>query len=70
MREIDNLKLNLQLYGGHSLNLLTYDDLLRFELHLESSLQHAQARKVYISTLYKYICINDIYRIYNTYLIW
>ncbi|KAL1204995.1 Agamous-like MADS-box protein AGL63 [Cardamine amara subsp. amara] len=45
MREIKNLKLNIQLYGGHSLNLLTYDDLLRFELHLESSLQHARARK-------------------------
>ncbi|CAN6882294.1 unnamed protein product [Brassica oleracea var. botrytis] len=46
MREIENLKMNLQLYGGgHGLNLLTYDDLLRFELQLESSLQNARARK-------------------------
>ncbi|AEE31316.1 GORDITA [Arabidopsis thaliana] len=45
MREIENLKLNLQLYDGHGLNLLTYDELLSFELHLESSLQHARARK-------------------------
>ncbi|XP_019094492.1 PREDICTED: MADS-box protein FBP24 [Camelina sativa] len=57
MREIENLKINLQLYDGHGLNLLTYDELLQFELHLESSLQHARARKVYIytytHTLYK-----------------
>lgn len=52
MREIENLKMNLQLYGGgHGLNLLTYDDLLRFELQLESSLQNARARKVYINIL-------------------
>ncbi|KAG2304121.1 hypothetical protein Bca4012_063040 [Brassica carinata] len=47
----ENLKMNLQLYGGgQGLNLLTYDDLLRFELQLESSLQNARARKVYINT--------------------
>lgn len=45
-REIENLKMNLQLYDGHGLNLLTYDELLCFELHLESSLQHVRARKV------------------------
>ncbi|XP_013639516.1 PREDICTED: MADS-box protein defh21 [Brassica oleracea var. oleracea] len=46
MREIENLKMNLQLYGGgHGMNLLTYDDLLRFELQLESSFQNARARK-------------------------
>ncbi|KAG7593531.1 Transcription factor K-box [Arabidopsis thaliana x Arabidopsis arenosa] len=44
-REIENLKMNLQLYDGHGLNLLTYDELLCFELHLESSLQHVRARK-------------------------
>ncbi|CAA7061294.1 unnamed protein product [Microthlaspi erraticum] len=45
MREIENLKMNLELYGGHGLNLLTYDDLLRFELQLESSLHNARTRK-------------------------
>ncbi|CAG7864163.1 unnamed protein product [Brassica rapa] len=46
MREIENLKMNLQFYGGgHNLNLLTYDDLLRFQLQLECSLQNARARK-------------------------
>ncbi|KAG5384989.1 hypothetical protein IGI04_036459 [Brassica rapa subsp. trilocularis] len=44
MREIENLKMNLQFYGGgHNLNLLTYDDLLRFQLQLECSLQNARA---------------------------
>ncbi|CAN6974968.1 unnamed protein product [Brassica rapa subsp. trilocularis] len=48
MREIENLKMNLQFYGGgHNLNLLTYDDLLRFQLQLECSLQNARARKLY-----------------------
>ncbi|XP_019091553.1 PREDICTED: uncharacterized protein LOC104741704 isoform X2 [Camelina sativa] len=45
MREIDNLKLSLQLYQGHSLNHLNYDELLRFELQLESSLHNARTRK-------------------------
>nr|APB93361.1 MADS-box transcription factor AGL63 [Lepidium campestre] len=45
MREIENLKRNLQLYEGYGLNLLTYEDLLRFELQLESSLQHARSLK-------------------------
>ncbi|EOA39805.1 hypothetical protein CARUB_v10008468mg [Capsella rubella] len=45
MREIENLKLNLQLYQGHSMNDLSYDDLLRSELQLESSLRGVRARK-------------------------
>lgn len=47
MRDIENLKLDLQLYRGHGLNNLTYDELLRFELQLESSLHNARARKVH-----------------------
>ncbi|XP_010478559.1 PREDICTED: uncharacterized protein LOC104757509 isoform X2 [Camelina sativa] len=42
MREIENLKLSLQLYQGHSLNHLNYDELLRFEIQLESSLHNAR----------------------------
>ncbi|XP_010499665.1 PREDICTED: uncharacterized protein LOC104777152 isoform X2 [Camelina sativa] len=45
MREIDNLKLSLQLYEGHNLNHLNYDELLRFEIQLESSLHNARTRK-------------------------
>ncbi|AAD21698.1 EST gb/Z33866 comes from this gene [Arabidopsis thaliana] len=45
MREIENLELKLQLYGGHGLNNLTYDELLHFEHQLESSLHIARAHK-------------------------
>jgi len=65
MREIENLELKLQLYGGHGLNNLTYDELLHFEHQLESSLHIARAHKVYNIHTLGYNYLSDIYIRYS-----